>query len=406
MGPTELDDQVAAWAGSGALSLCGRSGEPPLGPPAALLDLLRASGDRIARASQRAGQRVELDPFAVVAERAAIAGLGRNGPISCGGASRLLPTGDGWVAVTLARADDTDLLPAWLGVDPPHDVEQAWAAVTDVVGGSRAGELVERAAELGLPVAEVGGTTTDDGPPVLATPRGEAAPTPVADAVVVDLSALWAGPLCGRILADAGATVVKVESTRRPDGARSGPPAFFDLMNAGKRSVAVDLPAPAGRAQLARLVRSADVVIEASRPRALEALGIDVGDVLGSGPVVWLSITAYGRSGPGRDRVGFGDDTAAAGGAVLRDATGPCFLADALADPLAGLVSAAGVLEALGSGGRWLLDVGMARVAAAVAGPSLDVNGVAAPPPESPSPRRRAPELGADTADVLSALDR
>ena len=58
---------------------------------------------------------------------------------------------------------------------------------------------------------------------------------------MVDLSALWAGPLCGDLLARAGASVVKVESTQRPDGARRGSRAFFDLLNGRKRSVALDL---------------------------------------------------------------------------------------------------------------------------------------------------------------------
>ena len=64
-------------------------------------------------------------------------------------------------------------------------------------------------------------------------------------------------------------------------------------------------------------------------------------------------------------------------------ADGPCFLADAVTDPLAGLVAAAAVLEALAAGGRWLLDVALAPLAAAVAGPALDVAGVAAQPPRA-----------------------
>ena len=88
---------------------------------------------------------------------------------------------------------------------------------------------------------------------------------------MLDLSSLWAGPLCGRILADAGARVTKVESTARPDGAHQGGAAFFDLLNGGKEQVAFDLDTDDGRAALQQLVARADVVIEASRPRALEA---------------------------------------------------------------------------------------------------------------------------------------
>ena len=78
--------------------------------------------------------------------------------------------------------------------------------------------------------------------------------------------------------------------------------------------------------------------------------------------------------------MGFGDVAAAAGGLVAGDAQGPCFLADAVADPLTGLVTAAAVLEALGAGGRWLIDAAMAPMAAAVAGPLIDVAGLAGGP--------------------------
>jgi len=68
---------------------------------------------------------------------------------------------------------------------------------------------------------------------------------------------------------------VKVESARRPDGARSGPAPFFDLLNAGKESVVVDLEAPGGVDALVGWLERADVVVESSRPRALAQLGID-----------------------------------------------------------------------------------------------------------------------------------
>ena len=90
---------------------------------------------------------------------------------------------------------------------------------------------------------------------------------------VVDLTALWAGPLCGDLLARGGAQVVKVESLGRPDGARRGPAAFFDQLNAHKRSVALDFTTTGGRARLAGLLVAADVVLESSRPRALDQLG-------------------------------------------------------------------------------------------------------------------------------------
>ena len=89
--------------------------------------------------------------------------------------------------------------------------------------------------------------------------------------LVADLSSMWAGPLCGQLLAQAGATVVKVESAARPDGTRAGPPAFFDWMNGGKLSYVADFDQPSG---LRRLLAAADIVIESSRPAALARRGL------------------------------------------------------------------------------------------------------------------------------------
>ena len=80
---------------------------------------------------------------------------------------------------------------------------------------------------------------------------------------------MWAGPLCGQLLARAGAVVVKVESPARPDGTRGGDPGFFDWMNSGKLCYSVDFDRE--RDRLAALLAAADVVIEGSRPAALSA---------------------------------------------------------------------------------------------------------------------------------------
>jgi crotonobetainyl-CoA:carnitine CoA-transferase CaiB-like acyl-CoA transferase len=200
--------------------------------------------------------------------------------------------------------------------------------------------------------------------------------------------------------------VIKVESTARPDGARRGPTSFFDLLNGEKRSVALDVSTAPGRRDLRRLIEAADVVIESARPRALEHMGIVAADALGqsTGPRVWVSITSHGR-GLGRgQRVGFGDCAAVAGGLVAADDDGPCFLADAVADPLTGLVTAAAVLEALAAGGHWLIDAAMAPMAARVAGPLLDTPGVPAQCPRARDITRRAPAYGSDTAAVLGGL--
>jgi hypothetical protein len=402
-----VDERGRAWAESGAMALSGRPDGPGLGGPPALVDLVAQAADVLDR---RSGGRAAVDGLALLGERAALSDLTRHGTISCGGSTRLVRTADGWLAVALARPEDIAALGAWLGADVPPD--DPWPAVERMVGEMDAATLDDRAALLGLPMAALSSVgppaTPAFGLPIGADCLDEAGgpPRPIAGALVVDLSALWAGPLCGQLLATAGADVVKVESLARPDGARHGPAAFFDLMNGPKRSVALDLATSGGRRDLGRLVNAADVVIESARPRALEQMGIMAAEELRrpAGPRVWTSITSHGR-GPGQaERVGFGDVAAVAGGLVARDEQGLCFLADAVADPLCGLVAAAAVLEALAAGGRWLLSAALAPLAAAVAGPALGVHGAPARPPRARPAVRPAPPLGFDTADVLDGI--
>lgn len=415
---------MARWADTGAMGLTGPADGPGLGPPERLVERLDSVAALLATRSGALGAPVTADPLVLLTERAAITGATRRGRVSCGGATRLLAGADGWLAVTLARPEDVDLVPAWLGLPgPPEDV---WSAVEAAASHRPVAPLVAAGAELGLPVASLGealrATQARPEPvsrnwtrlrctrphpdlPVGAARIGDAPAIGTLDGVVVvQLASLWAGPLCGSLLADAGATVVKVESTGRPDGARRGPGAFFDLLNAGARSVALDLASDDGRRALAALLGRADVVIEGSRPRALAQLGIDPGALVGGGgPRVWVSLTGHG--GSQGDRVGFGDDAAVAGGLVAWDGGEPSFCADAVADPTSGLVAAAAVLEALASGGRWLLDVALAGVAAHLAGPTLPVPaGLDAAPPARRPPRGHAPRLGEHTAEVLADL--
>ena len=459
------DAPAAAWLASGAASLTGLPAGPGLVPPPPLLA-------RIAHLGAVAG----IDPWAALTERAAVAGLRRAGQVSCGGGTRLLPAEDGWVAVSLVRPEDVDAVPAWLELDdaslvslvaaagggpagggPAHGdpagggpadpgagrpgrasgAEALWPRVAAVVAERPVRGLVERATLLGLPVAAVGeaaGPVTPVDPgggdargavrgshelPGRWTSLGPAA-LPVADAdappLVVDLSSLWAGPLCARTLAGDGAVVVKVEATDRPDGARRGPALFYDRLHAGHRAVALDVATGEGRRALLDLVRAAEVVIEASRPRALAQLGIEPAALGPTGPRAWVSITGHGREGGAATRVGFGDDAAAAGGLVAPTTLGPAFVADAVADPLTGLVAAVAARAGVARGGRWLVDVPLATVAAWVAAhPDDDAadevaatewRAVADPPtpgPVGPAPAR-APAVGADTAVVLAAV--
>jgi crotonobetainyl-CoA:carnitine CoA-transferase CaiB-like acyl-CoA transferase len=414
------------WAASGAMALTGRRRGPPLpapGHPASAtrgaLDLLLA----LSRALHPAGPAPpppagpELPDAGVLGERAAIAGLRRDGPRSPGGAFRPVPTRDGWLGLSLPRPDDLELLPALLAgpLAGPPTAEGRWRAVADWAADLPTAAAVDRARLLGLaagPIAAAGTGPAPAAPAPFSVLRGGARRRP-ARPLVVDLTGLWAGPLCAQLLGQAGARVVKVESTSRPDGTRGGPAAFFDLLHAGHESVVLDLGTPGGRDALGGLAAAADVVLEASRPRALRRLGLRAEELVAAG-TIWTSITAYGRGGPGADWVGFGDDVAAAAGLVAWDGGIPLPCGDAIADPLAGVHAAVATVAALHDDAAHLLDVSMHRVAAG----TLDQPpGAAAgvPPPVTPAPvtvapprarraRRRGPRFGEHTRAVLDEL--
>jgi len=234
------------------MALTGRADGAALAVPAGVVTVLEAVGAQIAAISARQGDAVELDALALLGERAAISGFTRQGDRSCGGGTRLVRAADGWVAASLARADDVASVPAWLEVDDVW-ADEIWKVVTEESLGRSSSALVARARLLGLPVSQLPSEPLRPavGPfgdyPVVADAVGEDDRiVPLDDLVVVDLSSLWAGPLCTNVLRLAGARVVKVESTRRPDGARAGPPAFFDLLNSGKAHAGLDLSVAPG----------------------------------------------------------------------------------------------------------------------------------------------------------------
>ncbi len=355
-------DPAADWARSGLVFLTGRASGPPLVPPGRAASVAAELAARFAAITG-----VHVDGPRLLSERAAFTRHHRRGGISTGGACRLLPTSDGWAAVSCARPDDAALLGALTGQDGGGS---PWPSVTRWLGEHTGAELAERAELLGLAAGPVRAVQPVPGAerPVPGAERpvpGAERPVPgavraVAGLLVADFSALWAGPLCGHLLGLAGARVVKVETPWRPDGARCGNAAFYRLLHAGHRSVVLDPNTGRGREAMAALVEAADVVIESARPRALARFGLSAPDAAADG-TVWVSITAYGRAS---DRVGFGDDVAAGTGLVAREADGaPLFCGDAIADPLTGL--AAAVLAACAPATGALLDVAMSEVIAA-----------------------------------------
>ena len=275
-----------------------------------------------------------------------------------------------WVAINLARAEDHQLLSIFLrDVFLSNDL-LSWADVRRAIGNVDSLALIEYASEVGLPISRLGEVANDyraDELPINLSYENKSsfALKPNRMIAVLDLSSLWAGPLCSRLLMDAGCQVTKVESTHRLDGSRYGHPEFFKQLNDGKDEAILDFTSASGRMQLRELIYGADVVIEGSRPRALQHLGIDAQHVLRDGkPRVWLSLTGYGRGADHGHRVGFGDDCAVAGGLVNFGPSGPQVVADAVADPLTGLISAAAVFDALESPRPVLIEAVLAKSAA------------------------------------------
>jgi len=312
--------------------------------------------------SARIGHRVDPATLGVL-DRTGHLPLDPPGLASPNGACRLVRAADGWIAVNLAREEDRDLVPAWLGCDFGAE---PWTLIEANVGGHARAALIDGGALLGLPVAAVGEAATGNPhAPLIRMANGGARSGPLE---VVDLSALWAGPMCGAILAAMGAAVTKVESVRRPDPTRISMPGFSANLNGAKAHLVLDLASPEGQAALRERIAAADVLITSARPRAFATLGLDTAAVFDRNPgLVWTAVTAHGWSGEAALRVGFGDDTAAAGGLVRWTSDGPRFLGDALADPLTGLAAAAGTLRALEQGGGLLVDAALARSAAGAA---------------------------------------
>lgn len=341
------------------------AGRPAAGPCICPLPLAAAADGVLAALASLApaGALDGLSGSALLAERAALAGLSRNGAASPGGACHLLHAADGRVAVNLARPEDWDLVPAWLEA-PAADV----AAVAARVAARPVATLVERASWLGLAVAADAYDATPC--PWFRITAGHGwRGTPVERVRaprVLDLSALWAGPLCARLLRRCGAEVVKVESPQRPDGARRGNATFYARLNAGKRCVALDLATEAGRVQLAALIRAADIVIEGTRPRALRQFGLDPETLVRRVPgVTWISVTGYGREPGSAQRVAYGDDAAVAAGLshLQFEATGRHFIVgDAIADPLTGLHAALAAWASWRDGGGRLISLALRDV--------------------------------------------
>jgi crotonobetainyl-CoA:carnitine CoA-transferase CaiB-like acyl-CoA transferase len=184
---------------------------------------------------------------------------------------------------------------------------------------------------------------------------------------VLDASRVLAGPLCGQVLGDLGAEVVKVERPGQGDDTRSwGPPftrsaspdedvysfsAYFLSCNRNKRAITLDLANPQGQAIFHDLVRHSDVVLENFRAASAEKLGLGPGKLLEINPhVVVCSLSGFGRTGPWHDRPGYDFAIQALSGlmAITGPPEGPpCKVGVAVTDVLTGLYAAVAILACL-----------------------------------------------------------
>jgi CoA:oxalate CoA-transferase len=133
---------------------------------------------------------------------------------------------------------------------------------------------------------------------------------PLAGIRVIELANFIAGPLCGTLLADMGADVVKVEPPRG-DMSRATPPirdgesVSFTALNRNKRSLVLDLKAPEAQEVMRKLAAKSDVFVEANRPGALEKLGLGAEHLKKVNPkIIYTSVSGFGQTGPHRRRAG------------------------------------------------------------------------------------------------------
>ncbi|GJE58972.1 CaiB/BaiF CoA transferase family protein [Methylobacterium trifolii] len=181
---------------------------------------------------------------------------------------------------------------------------------------------------------------------------------PLVGVRVVELAHIMAGPVCGLMLGDMGADVIKVEKIDGGDDTRrSIPPALegesaaYMMMNRGKRGISLDLKSAAGKDVLRRLLADADILIENYRAGTMERLGLGYETLRKDFPaLVYCSLSGFGRTGPYAERAGF--DLVAQGMSGLMSVTGegpgrpPMKCGPPVTDITAGILAAMGVLAA------------------------------------------------------------
>ncbi|MBL7252012.1 CaiB/BaiF CoA transferase family protein [Alloalcanivorax sp. C16-2] len=178
--------------------------------------------------------------------------------------------------------------------------------------------------------------------------------------IILDLTRVVAGPYCAMLLADMGATVIKIEHPKDPDLTREFPPAlggddeaisgFFAQYNRNKMAISLDLKATEGRELFFDMVRKAHIVIENFRPGTMDKLGLSYATLKEINPaIVMTSISGFGQTGPNAPRPAFDSSAQASGGLWSINGTveEPMRVGTVLGDLSAGLYGAIGTLGAL-----------------------------------------------------------
>ena len=133
---------------------------------------------------------------------------------------------------------------------------------------------------------------------------------PLAGIRVIELANFIAGPLCGTLLADMGADVIKIEPpggdmSRATPPIRNGESVSFTALNRNKRSLVLDLKSPQAQEVMRRLAAKSDVFVEANRPGALEKMGLGAEHLKAVNPkIIYTSVSGFGQTGPDRRRAG------------------------------------------------------------------------------------------------------
>ena len=183
----------------------------------------------------------------------------------------------------------------------------------------------------------------------------------LTDYLILELTTQLPGPYCSMLLADLGASVIKVEPPGG-DPLRRFPPAFASV-NRGKRNIVIDLKKDAGGEVMRRLVRRADVVLEGFRPGVAGRLGVDYPSVKHLNPaVVYCSISGFGQEGPYRNRAGHDINYLAIGGLLGRGdppAVPPVLISDLSSGLYAALAVSAALMHRTATGEGRFIDLSM-----------------------------------------------